>query len=95
MSDWKRRIIRLAENYMNDFRGDAVQEIYGKGSKIVIKNMWYANSIKSIMIEVVVVLGDVINEHIIDRSLVDILIQDSMVYFYPEHKVKTIVRFDV
>ena len=39
MSDKKRKLYRLIEHYINDFRGEAVEEMYGKGTKIKIHNM--------------------------------------------------------
>ena len=39
MSDKKRRLYRLIEVYINEFRGDAVEEMYGKGTKIKIHNI--------------------------------------------------------
>lgn len=95
MSDRKRRVIRLLENYINDFQGESVQEMYGKGSHIKIHEVMYSTGAKSVLIEAVVVLGDVINENTMDRRLADVLIQDAIVYFYPEHSVKAYVRFDV
>ena len=90
----KKRICRLIEYYMNDVKGSAVEEMYGKGSKIQIKNIFYSNSQSSIMIEAIIVLGEVINEEVMDRALADILIQDALVYFYPNHSVKAYVQFD-
>jgi hypothetical protein len=95
MNDRKRRVIRLLESYLNDFRGDVVQEMYGNGSKIKIHDLLHSTNTKSILLEVVIVLGDLINEEIMDRKLADILVQDAMVYFYPEIPIKTYVRFDV
>ncbi len=48
-----------------------------------------------ILFEVVVMLGETINESLMDDSLANVLIQDSLVYFFPEHQIKTYVRFDV
>ena len=95
MSDRKRRVIRLLENYINDFQGESVQEMYGKGSHIKIHEIMYSTGAKSVLVEAVVVLGDIINENTMDRRLADVLIQDALVYFYPEHSVKAYVRFDV
>ena len=83
------------ESYMNDFRGNAVQEMYGKGSYIKIHNLNFSVTQQSVLLEAVVVLGDLITEEHIDRALADVLIQDAMVYFFPECSVKTYVRFDV
>jgi hypothetical protein len=95
MLDKKRRLYRLLETYINDYRGEAIEEMYGKGTKVKIHNLNYSTSTKSILVESVVVLGETINESIMDKSLVDILIQDAMVYFYPEASLRTYVRFDV
>jgi hypothetical protein len=95
MLDKKQRLYRLLETYINEFRGDAVQEMYGKGTKVKIHNINYSISTKSILIESIVILGDTINESIMDKSLVDIIIQDAMVYFYPEFSLRSYVRFDV
>lgn len=95
MSDKKRRLYRLIENYINDFQGNAVQELYGKGSYIKIHNIDYSITERTILMEAIIILGDVITEEHMDRKLADILIQDALQYFYPECSVKTYVRFDV
>ena len=95
MSDKKRRLYRLIESYINDFQGPAVQEMYGKGSYIKIHNLNFSVTQQVVLLEAVIVLGDLITEEHMDRHLADILIQDAIVYFFPETSVKTYVRFDV
>lgn len=93
--DKKRRLYRLIENYINDFQGKAVQEIYGEGSYIKIHNLNFSVTKSVVLLEAVIVLGNLITEEHIDKKLAEILIQDSLVYFFPETSVKTYVRFDV
>ena len=93
--DRKRKLSRLIESYMNDFRGDAVQEVYGKGSYIKIHNLNFSVTQQSVLLEAVIILGDLITEEHIDRKLADVLILDATVYFFPEYSIKTYVRFDV
>ena len=93
--DRKRKLSRLIESYMNDFRGDAVQEVYGKGSYIKIHNLNFSVTQQSVLLEAVIILGDLITEEHIDRKLADVLIQYATVYFFPEYSIKTYVRFDV
>jgi hypothetical protein len=93
--DKKRRLYRLIESYINDFQGDAVQEMYGKGSRIKIHNLNFSVTKSVVLLEAVIVLGDLITEEHIDKKLAEILIQDALVYFFPETSVKTYVRFDV
>jgi hypothetical protein len=95
MLDKKQRLFRLIENYMNDFQGNAVQEMYGDGARIKVHSMNHSYTEKSILFEIVIVLGNTINESVMDKTLANILIQDALVYFFPDQKVKTYVRFDV
>ena len=92
MLDKKRRLFRLIDN---DYQGGSVQEMYGKGSYIKIHNLNFSVTQQSVLLEAVIVLGDLITEEHIDRKLADILIQDSLIYFFPECSIKTYVRFDV
>ncbi len=93
--DNKRRLYRLIEKYINDFKGDAVESIYGKGSSIKVHTVTFGISDNSVLVEVIVLLGETINEEILDTSLAEILIQDALVYFFPEQQIKTLIRWDV
>jgi hypothetical protein len=95
MLDKKQRLFRLIESYMNDYQQNAVQEMYGDGAKIKVHSMNHSYSEKSILFEIVIVLGNTINESVMDKTLANILIQDALVYFFPDQKVKTYIRFDV
>ena len=95
MLDKKRRLFRLIESYMNDFQGNAVQEMYGDGAIIKVHSMNQSYSTKSVLFEIVIVLGTTINESMMDKTLASILIQDALVYFFPDQNVKTYIRFDV
>lgn len=93
--DNKRRLYRLLEVYLNNFKGDLVENIYGKKSLIKVHTVTFGISDNSVLVELVVVLGDLINEETLDTSLAEVLIQDAIVYFFPEKKIKTLVRWDV
>lgn len=93
--DNKRRLYRLIENYINDFKGDAVESFYGKGTKIKVHTITFGVTSKSIILEAVVVLGEVITEEIMSIDLAEFLVRESMVYFFPEHQIQTYVRWDV
>ena len=93
--DKKQRLYRLIESYINDFKGDAVQEMYGTGTKIKIHTINFGVTTKSALIEAVIILGDTINEQTIDKELANILIQDASVYFFSDYIIKTLIRFDV
>jgi hypothetical protein len=69
--------------------------MYGDGTRIKVHSMTDSYSTKSVLFEIVIVLGETINESVMDKSLAEILIQDALVYFFPDQKIKTYVRFDV
>ena len=93
--DNKRRIYRLIETYLNEFKGEMVESIYGNRSRIKVHTVTFGVSDNSVLVELVVVLGDTINEDTLDSSLAEILIQEALVYFFPEKKIKTLIRWDV
>ena len=95
MLDKKRRLFRLIESHINDYNSEVVETCYGKGARIKIHSMTESITHKSILFEVVIVLGDTISEQVMDRTLADILIQDALVYFFPDQNIKTYVRWDV
>ena len=72
-----------------------MESIYGKGSSIKVHTINFGVTSKTMILEAIVILGDTINEETIDNSLAEVLIQDSMIYFFPENQIKTYIRFDV
>ncbi len=96
MSDKKQRFYRLLESYMNDSRKEDLELMYGVGSKIKVHNWTYNTKGDTFIFELIVVLGETINESVIDTNLAEVLLEDALVYFYPEvKKISCMVRFDV
>lgn len=91
----KDRIIRILEHYINVLKKDEVELMYGQNSRIQIKNLDYSITSKSLYIEAKIILGDIIDESVLDRSLADLLIQDSLVYVYDDVPVKVSIDYDV
>ena len=58
--DNKRRLYRLLEVYLNGFKSDLVESIYGKTSYIKVHTVTFGISDNSVLVELVVLLGDVI-----------------------------------
>jgi hypothetical protein len=94
MSDKKRRLFRLIESYINDFHEESLNKFYGSGTKIKIHSMSESVTQKTVLFEVVIVLGETINETMLNRELADVLVQDALVYFFPDLHIKTMVRWD-
>lgn len=96
MLDKKRRFFRLLEIYMNDIKKDEVELMYGKGSKIKIHNWSHNLTGDKVIFDMVIVLGELIDESVMDTSFSEILLKDALVYFYPEiFNIGCIVSFDV
>lgn len=70
--------------------------MYGKGSKIKIHSWSHNNKGDTFLFELVIELGDVISESMMDKTMSEVLLKDALMYFYPEtEKIKCMVRFDV
>ena len=96
MPDKKRKFYRLLETYMNDSRKEDLELMYGKDSKIKIHNWTHNVKGDQFIFELIVVLGSTINESVMDKNLAEVLLEDALVYFYPEvKKISCMVRFDV
>jgi len=93
--DNKRRLFRLIETYLNEFKGELVESIYGDRSRIKVHTVNFGVSDNSVLVELVVILGGTINEDTLDTSLAEILVQEALVYFFPEKNIQTIIRWDV
>jgi hypothetical protein len=96
MPDKKQRFYRLLEYYINDSRKEEVEVMYGKGSKIKVHNWTYNTKGDTFIFELIVILGDTINESVIDKNMAEALLKEALQFFYPEVKnVNCMVRFDV
>lgn len=94
MSDKKRKICSLIESYINDFRGDAISKFYGGGTKVKILNLDYTTHGNFVLVEAKIVLGEIISEEVMERALVDYVIQDALVYFFPEQTINVMVTWE-
>ena len=93
--DNKRRLYRLIEGYLNDYKKDVVELFYGECTYIKVNSITFGVTKNYILIDTIVKLGNTITEDVVDESLVKILIEDSMVYFFPDSEIRTLINFDV
>jgi len=91
--DNKRRVYRLLERYINECNKESVEGWYGKGSVVKIHNMTFTQK-KSVVIEIVIVLGDVISESVMDEKMASVLISEGLVYFFPGMSIHLIHSWD-
>jgi hypothetical protein len=57
--------------------------------------MTYSITNKTLLFEIVVKFGNSIQEEYMDNEMANVLLQEAIVYFFPEHRVSSYVRFDV
>lgn len=96
MTGKKQRFYRLLETYMNVSMKKIVELGYGEGSKIKVHNWTHNEKGDTFIFELIVVLGDTINESVIDAHIAEFILEEALEYFYPEvKKIRCIVRFDV
>ena len=96
MSDKKRRFYRLLETYMNESRKEDVELMYGKDAKIKVHNWTHNVKGDQFIFELIIVLGETINESVMNTDLAEIVLEDALQFFYPEvTKICCMVRFDV
>jgi predicted Co/Zn/Cd cation transporter (cation efflux family) len=92
----KDRFCRIIEKFVNESRTDTMNLIFGNGSKIKVKNIDYSTTTKSIYIDVVVIVGEEIDDLTIqsDDVVVD-LIKQSIDYISFNEKLTITVSYDV
>lgn len=93
--DRKRKFCRLIEKIINTKKKDLIFEAYGENSFIQIKNLNYSISNPTILVEATIVLKDEIDESILDRSIADYIIIESIPYFFPDIPTKVLINWDV
>jgi hypothetical protein len=93
--DRKRKICRLIEKHVNKKNSEVIKEAYGENSSIKIHNLTYSITNPSILVEAVIILGNEINESIMDREIADYLIQETLPYFFSDIPSKVMIRWDV
>lgn len=91
----KKKFCRLIEKYIIKTKLDLIVDAYGKNSSIKIYNLSYSITNPSILVEAVIILGDEINESILDRTIADYIVQESTSYFFSDIPIKVMVRWDV
>jgi hypothetical protein len=93
--DRKERFSRLIEIYLNESRLETIESFYGLGTRIKITKIDKQVGKNHLFLEASIVLGDVINEDVMDREMADILIQDALIYMFPDYSITVMMNWDV
>jgi hypothetical protein len=96
MSTPKNKLKNMMEKYLNVVKKNEIEIMYGEGTHIKIHSVSFSSTNNIIVIEAIIVLGKEINEGVMDRTLIDYLIQDLIPYFFSDVKsTNVLVRWDV
>ena len=93
--DRKSRILRLIEVYVNELKKEDVELFYGSGSKIKLLNIDYITSNKKLYIDFCVVFGDEFDITYLDGNMACFLIDESLIYLFPDMRANYNFTFDV
>lgn len=85
----------LLEKFINEGKKDVLETHYGKNTTVKIPNINFGITSKSLIVECVIVLGDMINEDVIERKYIDYLVNSACDYFFGGYSVKVMIRWDV
>jgi hypothetical protein len=96
MSTSKDKLKNMMEKYLNVIKKNEIEVMYGAGTHEKIHSISFSNTNNIIVVEAIIVLGNEINEGVMDRTLIDYLIQDLIPYFFSDVKsTNVLVRWDV
>ena len=91
----KKTYIKIIEKFFNKTKKNNIELFYGSGSHIKVNNIQSNNKGELIMVDVTIVLGNVITEEVLDRSLIDYLMMDVIDIMFPETTLKVLLNWDV
>lgn len=90
----KQKIFSTIDKIINEHRKSELFEFYGKNSKLSVKSIGYSTNRKSLYVEAHIIIGDDFSDDILDTSMAEILISDSLKYLYPNVGVSYIITWD-
>ena len=89
------KLKKLFEKSLNNFQKDKIEIFYGVGTKVKIHTINYSITKNTIIIEAIIVLGEIINEEVMDSSMVEIMIKDFIPYVFSDiHEIHVMTRWD-
>ena len=74
---------------------DSIDSFYGVGTKIKVKNLSYSLINNLILVDVGILLGDTISEEVMENTMCDLLIRETLDPIFPEQHIKVMISWDV
>lgn len=89
------KIIHLIESYINNIRKRELNFMYGEGSRVEVQNLQYLTTSKSLLIDCTVIFGQTIDEEMFNIEFLEILMSDTIAFFFDDIKLVISVTYDV
>lgn len=93
--DTKGTIKSLIESLINDTKREVFESMYGINSKFQVRDIGYSDRNKILYIDAKIILGDTIDESVIDPEMINFLILDNIKYIYNDVNLNLTISFDV
>lgn len=90
----RKKICDLVESYITNVQIDDIENFYGVGTTIKIMDMYYSTTKKSLIIDCKIKLGETINEDILDTTVLELVLSNTMDVIYPKFKLGITVSWD-
>ena len=85
----------MLETYIFDMESSFIDELYGIGTKVKINDIFYSTTTKSVVVDCKIILGELINEDILDVSPIEICVANAIGLFYPDSKLSITISWIV
>jgi len=95
MSSSSRKFAKACEILLNAIEKEYIEEYYGKGTQIKVRDIVFSPVKRTCIVDCVVVLGELLTEGVLDDEMTRMLVltmMDKMIYDY---SVNVMVSYDV
>jgi hypothetical protein len=91
----KKNLIKICDYYLNDMNKDLIEEFYGgNNAKIIITDINYSTWVKTYHVEAKIIIGDVISDDCLDKTIANHLICELFKYI-SDNPIRTSISINV
>lgn len=95
MSDFSLAYSYVAEKLLNVLEKKYIDEFYGKGTYLKIRNVTFSPTKKSCIVDCVVILGETLNESVLNDDMTRLLVITIMEKLLYHYTINVMVSYDV
>ena len=94
MSVSSRNYSRACEILLNELEFNYIQQFYGEGTYIKIRDITFSPVKKTCLVDCVVVLGEIIETNILEDDMTRLLVYGIMDKLILDYKVNVMVKYE-